>query len=86
MPATEPNPKTAIRASARETRARAFERFGERIGPILTANFLAQFSYPPRIDIAGYWPTADEAGPPIDGSFVSATTRPISSRYGWGLV
>ena len=61
MPATEPNPKTAIRASARETRACAFERFGERIGPILTANFLAQFSYPPRVDMAGYWPTNEEA-------------------------
>jgi 5-formyltetrahydrofolate cyclo-ligase len=61
VPATEPHPKSAIRASARETRACAFERFGERIGPILTANFLAQFSHPPRVDIAGYWPTNEEA-------------------------
>ena len=61
MPATDPNPKTAIRASARETRRRAFERFGGRMGPVLTANYLAQFSHPPRVDIAGYWPIAEEA-------------------------
>ena len=59
MPATDP--KTAIRASARETRAQAFARFGERIGPILCANFLTQFSYPPNVDMTGYWPTNEEA-------------------------
>ncbi|MEE8222875.1 MAG: 5-formyltetrahydrofolate cyclo-ligase [Alphaproteobacteria bacterium] len=61
MPATDPNPKTAIRASARETRACAFERFGGRMGAVVTANFFAQFSHPPRVDMAGYWPTAEEA-------------------------
>jgi len=61
VPASDPDPKSAIRASARDTRARAFARFGERIGPILTANFLAQFSHPSRIDMAGYWPMAEEA-------------------------
>jgi 5-formyltetrahydrofolate cyclo-ligase len=61
VPASPSSSKSAIRASARQTRAGAFERFGARIGPILTANFLAQFSYPPRVDMAGYWPTADEA-------------------------
>ena len=61
MPATDPKPKTAVRAAARQTRARAFERFGERVGAILTANFLAQFSHPPGVDMAGYWPTNEEA-------------------------
>ena len=61
MPATDPKPKTAVRAAARQTRARAFERFGERMGTILTANFLAQFSHPPGVDMAGYWPTNEEA-------------------------
>ena len=61
MPATETNPKTAIRASARETRASAFERFGGRMGAVVTANFLARFSYPPGVDMAGYWPTNEEA-------------------------
>ena len=61
MPATYPRPKTAVRAAARQTRARAFERFGERVGAILTANFLAQFSHPPGVDMAGYWPTNEEA-------------------------
>jgi len=61
VPATDPKPKTAVRAAARQTRARAFERFGERVGAILTANFLAQFSHPPGVDMAGYWPTNEEA-------------------------
>lgn len=61
MPATDPKPKTAVRAAARQTRARAFEHFGERMGAILTANFLAQFSHPPGVDMAGYWPTNEEA-------------------------
>ncbi len=61
MPAPNPDPKTAVRAAARQTRARAFERFGERMGAILTANFLAQFSHPPGVDMAGYWPTNEEA-------------------------
>jgi len=61
VPSSDPNSKYTIRARAREKRASAFARFGEQIGPILTANFLAQFSYPSRVDMAGYWPMDEEA-------------------------
>ncbi len=61
MKASDSNPKTAIRASARESRAQAFRRFGKRMGPILAANFFAQFSHPSRVDFAGYWPSNEEA-------------------------
>lgn len=61
VPASDSDPKSPIRVRAKEARRCAFERFGERIGPILTANFFAQFSHPPGADFAGYWPTGDEA-------------------------
>lgn len=61
MPASETDPKTDLRKRARETRRRAFDRFGDRIGPILAANFFARFSYPVRVPVAGYWPIGEEA-------------------------
>ncbi len=63
MPASETDPKTVLRKTARETRRRAFDRFGDRIGPILAANFFARFSYPPSVPVAGYWPIGEEADP-----------------------
>ncbi len=61
MPAPDSDPKIQLRQAARDRRRAAFVRFGERIGPILTANFFAQFTHPPRIDMAGYWPMREEA-------------------------
>lgn len=61
MQVSEPDPKSALRTKAREVRRRAFLRFGKRIGPILAANFFAQFSHPRDMAIAGYWPMGEEA-------------------------
>lgn len=61
MPASDRDPKRDWRARAREARREAHARFGSRIGAILAANFFARFSYPPSIDIAGYWPIGEEA-------------------------
>lgn len=61
MPAPNPDPKKALRETARATRRAAFERFGARIGPILAANFFARFSYGAKTAFAGYWPVGEEA-------------------------
>ena len=61
MPPSESDPKARLRRHAREARSRAFARFGERIGPVLAANFFAYFSFPPSAAISGYWPIGDEA-------------------------
>ena len=63
MPASETNPKTVLRKSARDIRRRAFDRFGDKIGPILAANFFAYFSYPTNVPVGGYWPIGEEADP-----------------------
>lgn len=60
MPASQQDSKLSARATAQQARRQAFERFGERIGPILTANFLANFSHSSSVDISGYWPTGEE--------------------------
>jgi 5-formyltetrahydrofolate cyclo-ligase len=61
VPALDPDPKQELRDRARAARRAAHDRFGARIGPILAANFFARFSHPPSVDIAGYWPIAEEA-------------------------
>lgn len=53
--------KPSLRTAARARRAGAAALFGARIGPILTANFMAAFSLPPRAVVAGYSPMRDEA-------------------------
>jgi 5-formyltetrahydrofolate cyclo-ligase len=53
--------KAELRIAARARRRAAHDAFGARIGPILTANFMAAFSLAPREAIAGYNPINDEA-------------------------
>lgn len=54
------DPKRALREQARARRKEAFEVFGARIGPVLTANFMHAFSLPPGVTVAGYVPTNSE--------------------------
>lgn len=61
MAPSDPDPKKALRDRAGAARRTAHDRFGPRIGPILAANFFARFSYPASVDVAGYWPVAEEA-------------------------
>jgi 5-formyltetrahydrofolate cyclo-ligase len=57
-----PDPaKAERRVAARARRRAAHAAFGARIGPILTANFMAAFSLAPRAVVAGYNPINDEA-------------------------
>jgi 5-formyltetrahydrofolate cyclo-ligase len=57
-----PDPaKAERRIAARARRRAAHAAFGARIGPILTANFMAAFSLAPRAVVAGYNPINDEA-------------------------
>ncbi len=50
-----------MRIAARARRQEACEQFGARIGPVLTANFMAAFSLPPSAIVAGYSPMKGEA-------------------------
>lgn len=54
------DPKRVLREQARARRKEAFEAFGARIGPVLTANFMHAFSLPPGVTVAGYVPTNAE--------------------------
>jgi 5-formyltetrahydrofolate cyclo-ligase len=59
---TTPDPaKAEQRIAARARRRAANAAFGARIGPILTANFMAAFSLAPKAAVAGYNPINDEA-------------------------
>jgi 5-formyltetrahydrofolate cyclo-ligase len=61
-PPVTPDPaKAEERIAARARRRAAYDAFGPRIGPILTANFMAAFSLPPRAVAAGYNPINEEA-------------------------
>jgi 5-formyltetrahydrofolate cyclo-ligase len=53
--------RQALRAEARARRRDVHALFGPRIGPVLTANFMAAFSLPPSRTIAGYNPINEEA-------------------------
>lgn len=53
--------KAHLRQVARDARRGAFLRFADRMGVILTANFMARFSLGPDQVIAGYWPVDEEA-------------------------
>jgi 5-formyltetrahydrofolate cyclo-ligase len=53
--------KQALRTEAHARRQEAYALLGPRIGPVLTANFMAAFSLPPSRTIAGYNPIGEEA-------------------------